>query len=64
MFAWRTVSLRDDLEVALEAEASGETADFSPSVHPTLMRSGGHSGSVVCGWMRAATTSDSDRHPT
>jgi CBS domain containing-hemolysin-like protein len=31
MFALRTVSLRDDLEVALESEASGETADFSPS---------------------------------
>ena len=29
MFAFRTVSLRDDLEVALESEASGETADFS-----------------------------------
>src|SRR3569623_2488721 len=29
MFALRTMSLRDDLEVALESEASGETADFS-----------------------------------
>jgi CBS domain containing-hemolysin-like protein len=29
LFAFRTVSLRDDLEVALESEASGETADFS-----------------------------------
>ena len=29
IFAFRTVSLRDDLEVALESEASGETADFS-----------------------------------
>jgi CBS domain containing-hemolysin-like protein len=29
MFAWRTMSLRDDLEVALESEAAGETADFS-----------------------------------
>src|SRR6476661_1120348 len=29
MFAFRTVSLRDDLEVALESEAAGETADFS-----------------------------------
>jgi CBS domain containing-hemolysin-like protein len=36
MFAWRTVSLRDDLEVALEAEASGETADFSPSERTIL----------------------------
>ncbi len=31
LFAFRTVSLRDDIEVALEAEAAGETADFSPS---------------------------------
>ncbi|HHY48858.1 MAG TPA: HlyC/CorC family transporter [Alphaproteobacteria bacterium] len=31
LFALRTVSLRDDLEVALESEANGETADFSPS---------------------------------
>src|SRR3569623_1083612 len=29
MFALRGASLRDDLEVALESEASGETADFS-----------------------------------
>jgi CBS domain containing-hemolysin-like protein len=36
MFAWRTVSLRDDLEVALEAEAAGETADFSPSERAIL----------------------------
>ena len=36
MFAWRTVSLRDDLEVALESEASGETADFSPSERTIL----------------------------
>lgn len=31
LFALRTVSLRDDIEVALESEAAGETADFSPS---------------------------------
>jgi len=36
MFALRTVSLRDDIEVALEAEASGETADFSPSERTIL----------------------------
>jgi CBS domain containing-hemolysin-like protein len=36
MFAFRTVSLRDDLEVALESEASGETADFSPSERTIL----------------------------
>jgi CBS domain containing-hemolysin-like protein len=31
MLALRTVSLRDDLEVALESETSGETADFTQS---------------------------------
>jgi CBS domain containing-hemolysin-like protein len=36
MFALRTVSLRDDLEVALESEASGETADFSVSERTIL----------------------------
>ncbi|MEO6014176.1 MAG: hemolysin family protein [Devosia sp.] len=36
MFAFRTVSLRDDLEVALESEASGETADFSESERTIL----------------------------
>ena len=36
MFAFRTVSLRDDLEVALESEAAGETADFSPSERTIL----------------------------
>ena len=36
MFALRTVSLRDDLEVALESEAAGETADFSPSERTIL----------------------------
>jgi CBS domain containing-hemolysin-like protein len=36
MFAWRTLSLRDDLEVALESEASGETADFSESERAIL----------------------------
>jgi CBS domain containing-hemolysin-like protein len=36
MFAWRTVSLRDDIEVALESEASGETADFSESERAIL----------------------------
>ncbi|RYE08572.1 MAG: HlyC/CorC family transporter [Hyphomicrobiales bacterium] len=36
MFAFRTISLRDDLEVALEAEAAGETADFSPSERTIL----------------------------
>ena len=36
IFAFRTMSLRDDLEVALESEASGETADFSPSERTIL----------------------------
>ena len=36
MFAFRTASLRDDLEVALESEAAGETADFSPSERAIL----------------------------
>ncbi len=36
MFAFRTVSLRDDIEVALESEAAGETADFSPSERAIL----------------------------
>ena len=36
LFAFRTQSLRDDLEVALEAEAAGETADFSPSERAIL----------------------------
>ena len=36
MFAFRTPSLRDDLEVALESEAAGETADFSPSERAIL----------------------------
>jgi CBS domain containing-hemolysin-like protein len=36
MFAWRTASLRDDLEVALESEASGETQDFSESERTIL----------------------------
>jgi CBS domain containing-hemolysin-like protein len=36
LFAFRTVSLRDDLEVALESEAAGETADFSPSERTIL----------------------------
>ncbi len=36
LFALRTMSLRDDLEVALESEASGETADFSPSERTIL----------------------------
>ncbi len=36
MFASRTVSLRDDLEVALESEAAGETADFSESERTIL----------------------------
>ncbi len=36
MFAFRTVSLRDDLEDVLEAEASGETADFSESERTIL----------------------------
>jgi len=36
LFAFRTPSLRDDLEVALESEAAGETADFSPSERTIL----------------------------
>src|SRR5690606_36097752 len=36
LFALRTASLRDDIEVALEAEAAGETADFSPSERKIL----------------------------
>ncbi|RUT30202.1 HlyC/CorC family transporter [Arsenicitalea aurantiaca] len=36
LFALRTASLRDDLEVALESEANGETADFSPSERTIL----------------------------
>ena len=36
LMALRTVSLRDDLEVALESEANGETADFSPSERAIL----------------------------
>src|SRR5689334_12014257 len=36
MFALRTMSLRDDLEVALESEASGETADFTVSERTIL----------------------------
>ncbi|MDO8359973.1 MAG: hemolysin family protein [Devosia sp.] len=36
MFALRPVSLRDDLEVALESEASGETQDFSESERTIL----------------------------
>src|SRR5215216_1068010 len=36
LFAFRTQSLRDDLEVALESEAAGETADFSPSERAIL----------------------------
>jgi CBS domain containing-hemolysin-like protein len=36
LFAFRTASLRDDLEVALESEAAGETADFSPSERTIL----------------------------
>jgi CBS domain containing-hemolysin-like protein len=36
LFAFRTPSLRDDLEVALESEAAGETADFSPSERAIL----------------------------
>jgi CBS domain containing-hemolysin-like protein len=36
LFAFRTASLRDDLEVALEAEAKGETADFSESERTIL----------------------------
>ncbi|MEQ1771713.1 MAG: hemolysin family protein [Devosia sp.] len=36
LFAFRSVSLRDDLEVALESEASGETADFTASERTIL----------------------------
>ena len=36
LLALRTVSLRDDLEVALESEANGETADFTPSERAIL----------------------------
>ena len=36
LFAFRTASLRDDLEVALEAEAAGETADFTVSERTIL----------------------------
>ena len=36
MFALRTVSLRADIEVALESEQSGETADFSPAERTIL----------------------------
>ena len=36
MLALRTVSLRDDLEVALESESSGETADFTQSERTIL----------------------------
>jgi CBS domain containing-hemolysin-like protein len=36
LLALRTVSLRDDLEVALESEANGETADFTPSERTIL----------------------------
>jgi len=36
MLALRTQSLRDDLEVALEAERNGETADFTPSERTIL----------------------------
>jgi CBS domain containing-hemolysin-like protein len=36
MFALRSVSLRDDIEVALESEQSGETADFSPAERTIL----------------------------
>ena len=36
LLAFRTVSLRDDLEVALESEAAGETADFTPSERAIL----------------------------
>ncbi|MEP7241948.1 MAG: CBS domain-containing protein, partial [Devosia sp.] len=36
MFALRTASLRDGIEDALESEASGETADFSPSERTIL----------------------------
>lgn len=36
MLALRTVSLRDDLEVALESESNGETADFTQSERTIL----------------------------
>jgi CBS domain containing-hemolysin-like protein len=36
LLALRTVSLRDDLEVALESEANGETADFTASERTIL----------------------------
>jgi CBS domain containing-hemolysin-like protein len=36
LLAMRTVSLRDDLEVALESENSGETADFTQSERTIL----------------------------
>jgi CBS domain containing-hemolysin-like protein len=36
LLALRTVSLRDDLEVALESEANGESADFSASERAIL----------------------------
>lgn len=36
LLALRTVSLRDDLEVALESESSGETADFTQSERTIL----------------------------
>ena len=36
LLALRTVSLRDDLEVALESEANGETADFTASERAIL----------------------------
>jgi CBS domain containing-hemolysin-like protein len=36
LLALRTVSLRDDLEVALESEANGESADFTPSERTIL----------------------------
>ncbi|MGN6487651.1 MAG: magnesium/cobalt efflux protein, partial [Devosia sp.] len=36
LLAMRTVSLRDDLEVALESENNGETADFTQSERTIL----------------------------
>ncbi len=36
LFALRTMSLRDDIEVALESEQSGETTDFSPAERTIL----------------------------
>src|ERR1700752_4012923 len=36
LLALRTMSLRDDLEVALESETSGETADFTQSERTIL----------------------------